>query len=158
MACNRHGQHALAARCCAAGHEPDQRPARKLPGCSLPECKLPGRNWAGAAKRTERSATQGQESPRTDSDVIHATPQLQSDATDPPAPATTHGPAPSLADWLAGIRAWLAAVRHRFGGLLFLAADEEARWRDWHVTERWGGLARDYRDARFGPRLVKTAE
>jgi hypothetical protein len=35
------------------------------------------------------------------------------------------------------------------GTRLFMSADEEAQWRNWRITERWGGLARHYRDARF---------
>lgn len=54
--------------------------------------------------------------------------------------------APSAA---ADFVAWLADLPHQIGVRLFLTADEEAYWRGWRITQRWGGLARAYRDTRF---------
>jgi hypothetical protein len=40
----------------------------------------------------------------------------------------------------------------RIGAWIFAAADAEAGWWGWEVHERWRGLARRYRDPRFGRR------
>jgi hypothetical protein len=63
------------------------------------------------------------------------------------------GPAVAIAD---AIRAatgvaisWLTGLPRRAGNLVFARNDAEARWRGWQVTELAGGLARQYRDARF---------
>jgi len=45
--------------------------------------------------------------------------------------------------------AWLIGLPRRAGGRLFAMNDAEARWRGWQVIELTGGLARQYRDARF---------
>lgn len=48
----------------------------------------------------------------------------------------------------AGI-AWLIGLPRRAGRRLFAMNDAEARWRGWQLIELTGGLARQYRDARF---------
>lgn len=83
--------------------------------------------------------------------MLHVTPLLRSGATGAMAPAAVRSP-------VAGITAWLADVQRRIGIRLFLTADEEACWRGWRITERWGGLARGYRDARFEPGAGQPAE
>jgi hypothetical protein len=103
---------------------------------------------AGAATPAQQSATQPQESPRTDSNTVHGTSLLRSSATDGPASAA---PPRAARSPVASITAWLAGIRQRIGTRLFLATDEEAHWRGWRITERRGGLARGYRDARFEP-------
>ena len=45
--------------------------------------------------------------------------------------------------------AWLIGLPRRAGRRLFAMNDAEARWRGWQVAELTGGLARQYRDARF---------
>ena len=45
--------------------------------------------------------------------------------------------------------AWLIGLPRRAGARLYAVNDDEARWWGWQVTERYGGLARQYRDARF---------
>jgi hypothetical protein len=45
--------------------------------------------------------------------------------------------------------AWLIGLPRRAGRRLFAMNDAEARWRGWQVVELTGGLARQYRDARF---------
>ena len=45
---------------------------------------------------------------------------------------------------------WLAAIPRRLGDRLFAMNDAEAFWRDWQITRTRGGLARRYRDPRFG--------
>jgi hypothetical protein len=45
--------------------------------------------------------------------------------------------------------AWLIGLPRRAGTRLHARNDAEARWRHWQVTERHGGLVRQYRDARF---------
>jgi hypothetical protein len=45
--------------------------------------------------------------------------------------------------------AWLIGLPRRAGTRLHAANDAEARWWHWQVTERCGGLVRQYRDARF---------
>jgi hypothetical protein len=45
--------------------------------------------------------------------------------------------------------AWLIGLPRRAGVRLHTATDAEARWSHWQVTERWGGLVHQYRDARF---------
>jgi len=45
---------------------------------------------------------------------------------------------------------WLAAIPRRLGDRLFAMNDAEAFWRDWQITRTSGGLARRYRDPRFG--------
>jgi len=49
----------------------------------------------------------------------------------------------------AEICGWLADIPRRAGQRLFMSIDEESYWRGWRLTERWGGLSRTYRDARF---------
>lgn len=44
---------------------------------------------------------------------------------------------------------WLIGLPRRAGARLYAENDAEARWWGWQVTERQGGLARQYRDARF---------
>ena len=45
--------------------------------------------------------------------------------------------------------AWLIGLVRRAGRRLHALNDTESRWWHWLVTERNGGLARQYRDARF---------
>jgi hypothetical protein len=45
--------------------------------------------------------------------------------------------------------AWLIGLPRRAGTRLHATDDAEARWWDWEVTERYGGLVRWYRDTRF---------
>jgi hypothetical protein len=45
--------------------------------------------------------------------------------------------------------AWLISLPRRAGARLYAMNDAEARWWHWHVIERYGGLARQYCDARF---------
>jgi hypothetical protein len=45
--------------------------------------------------------------------------------------------------------AWLTGLPRRAGARLHATNDVEARWWGWQVTERCGGLGRQYRDARF---------
>ena len=45
--------------------------------------------------------------------------------------------------------AWLVGLPRRAGTRLHAMNDAEARWSGWLVTERYGGLGRQYRDARF---------
>ena len=44
---------------------------------------------------------------------------------------------------------WLIGLPRRAGARLHATSDAEARWWRWQVTERRGGLARQYRVARF---------
>ena len=44
---------------------------------------------------------------------------------------------------------WLIGLPRRAGARLHAVNDAEARWWRWHVTEHWGGLVHQYRDARF---------
>jgi hypothetical protein len=44
---------------------------------------------------------------------------------------------------------WLIGLPRRAGARLHAMTDAEARWWHWEVTERCGGLARRYCDARF---------
>jgi hypothetical protein len=44
---------------------------------------------------------------------------------------------------------WLIGLPRRAGARLYFKNDEEAGWRGWQVTETFGGLGRQYRDARF---------
>jgi hypothetical protein len=44
---------------------------------------------------------------------------------------------------------WLIGLPRRAGTWLHATTDAEARWWHWQVTERWGGLVHQYRDARF---------
>jgi len=53
--------------------------------------------------------------------------------------------------------AWLIGLPRRAGARLHAANDAEARWWHWQVTERWGGLVRQYRDARFDVLLYNPA-
>jgi hypothetical protein len=46
--------------------------------------------------------------------------------------------------------AWLLGLPRRAGRYLFAMNDAEAHWRGWQVIELTGGLARQYRDERFG--------
>jgi hypothetical protein len=45
--------------------------------------------------------------------------------------------------------AWLIGLPRRAGTTLYAKNDTEAGWWGWQVTERYGGLGRQYRDARF---------
>ncbi len=45
---------------------------------------------------------------------------------------------------------WLVAIPRRLGDRLFAMNDTEAYWRDWQIAKTHGGLARRYRDSRFG--------
>jgi hypothetical protein len=45
--------------------------------------------------------------------------------------------------------AWLIGLPRRAGARLYAMNDAEARWSGWLVTERYAGLVRQYRDARF---------
>ena len=45
--------------------------------------------------------------------------------------------------------AWLIGLPRRAGARLHAENDAEARWWHWQVTERCGGLVRQYRDTRF---------
>jgi hypothetical protein len=45
---------------------------------------------------------------------------------------------------------WLAAIPRRLGDGMFTMNDAEAYWHDWQITKTRGGLARRYRDPRFG--------
>ena len=45
--------------------------------------------------------------------------------------------------------AWVIGLPRRMGAWLHAASDAEAGWWSWQVTERYGGLGRRYRDARF---------
>jgi hypothetical protein len=47
------------------------------------------------------------------------------------------------------VTAWLIGLPRRAGPRVHAMNDAEARWWRWHVTERFGGLVRQYRDARF---------
>jgi hypothetical protein len=44
---------------------------------------------------------------------------------------------------------WLIGLPRRAGARLYARNDEEAGWHGWQVTETFGGLGRQYRDARF---------
>ncbi len=44
----------------------------------------------------------------------------------------------------------LAAIPRRLGDGMFTMNDAEAYWHDWQITKTLGGLARRYRDPRFG--------
>ena len=44
---------------------------------------------------------------------------------------------------------WLIGLPRRAGARLHATTDAEARTWRWLVTERWGGLVHQYRDARF---------
>jgi hypothetical protein len=44
---------------------------------------------------------------------------------------------------------WLIGLPRRAGTRLHAMSDAEALWWRWQVTERWGGLVHQYRDARF---------
>jgi hypothetical protein len=50
----------------------------------------------------------------------------------------------------ASLAGWLAGIPRRAGARLFARNDEEAGWRGWQITELHGGLARSFRDTRFG--------
>jgi hypothetical protein len=45
--------------------------------------------------------------------------------------------------------AWLIGLPRRAGTVLHAKNDVEAGWWGWQVTERYGGLGRQHRDARF---------
>jgi hypothetical protein len=45
--------------------------------------------------------------------------------------------------------AWLVGLPRRAGTRLYAVNDAEARWSAWLVIERYDGLRRQYRDARF---------
>jgi hypothetical protein len=60
-----------------------------------------------------------------------------------PGVALRPGPASAIAV------AWLIGLPHRAGRRIYAANDAEARWWHWQVTERRGGLRRQYRDRRF---------
>jgi hypothetical protein len=44
---------------------------------------------------------------------------------------------------------WLIGLPRRTGTRLYAMNDQEAGWHGWQITETWGGLGRQYRDARF---------
>ena len=50
----------------------------------------------------------------------------------------------------ASLAGWLTGIPRRAGARLFARNDEEAGWHGWQPTELHGGLARCYRDTRFG--------
>ncbi len=50
----------------------------------------------------------------------------------------------------ASVIAWLGELPRRLGKRLFAMNDAEAGWRGWEITVLAGGLARQYRDPRFG--------
>ena len=58
---------------------------------------------------------------------------------------------PSGQSRAAMVAAWLAGIPRRLGTRLFSSVDEEANWRGWQTIRLCCGLARCYRDARFGP-------
>jgi hypothetical protein len=70
-----------------------------------------------------------------------------------PATGLGSGLAASLADRArnaSGICvAWLIGIPRRAGARVHATNDAEARWWHWQVTESYGGLVRQYRDARF---------
>ena len=45
----------------------------------------------------------------------------------------------------------------RIGARLFAEPDATARRHGWEITERWGGMARTYRDPRFRDRARRIA-
>ena len=45
--------------------------------------------------------------------------------------------------------AWCIGLPRRAGARLHAMTDTESRWWRWQVSERHGGLTRQYRDARF---------
>jgi hypothetical protein len=53
--------------------------------------------------------------------------------------------------------AWLIGLPRRAGVRLHATNDTEARWWRWQVTERRGGLVRQYRDGRFDVLLHNPA-
>ena len=79
----------------------------------------------------------------------------------PPVSGPWDGPVTGLGGGLAGRVArsvrdacgigvsWLIGLPRRAGARLHTAGDVEARWWHWQVTERWGGLVHQYRDARL---------
>lgn len=44
---------------------------------------------------------------------------------------------------------WLASLPRQAGSRLFARNDDEAHWRNWHITQLRHGLTRSYRDIRF---------
>jgi hypothetical protein len=77
------------------------------------------------------------------------------------ATVTSKVPGAGIADRLRGACgscvAWLIGLPRRAGARLHAANDAEARWWRWQVTERCGGLVRQYRDARFEALAPDTA-
>ena len=45
---------------------------------------------------------------------------------------------------------WLVTLPRRLADRLFVMNDAEAYWRSWQITRTHGGLARRYREPRFG--------
>jgi hypothetical protein len=78
--------------------------------------------------------------------VSNATSLLGNSATT----ASTTGQSPRTQPLIAIITARVADIARRIGIRLFLTCDEEANWRNWQITVLSGGLARSYRDVRFG--------
>src|ERR1700761_2680819 len=108
--------------------------------------------WAGAATPTQRSTTRPHKPPGRASDVFYGSNLYRKD--NPRwaiSNVTESSRAPSdLIRFAGGICvAWLIGLPRRAGAKLHAMNDEESRWWHWLVTERHGGLARQYRDARF---------
>jgi hypothetical protein len=59
----------------------------------------------------------------------------------------------TASDWVRGLSgicvSWLIGLPRRVGARWYAVNDAEARWSGWQVIERYGGLGRQYRDARF---------
>jgi hypothetical protein len=75
----------------------------------------------------------------------------------PPSDFSRGHPRPGLASRVAGWTrttwgfcfSWAIGLPRRAGARLHAANDAEARWWHWEVTQCYGGLGRQYRDARF---------
>jgi hypothetical protein len=121
---------------------------RSLPYCTIARDAIRLEySWAGAATPTQRNTIQPQESLRKDSDMFHATPVLGIS----PSAAWKTGHALRRQSLITFIAAWVAYITRRLGIRLFLSCDEEASWHGWQTIVLRGGLARVYRDVRFGP-------
>ena len=108
--------------------------------------------WAGAATPTQRSTTRPHKPPGRASDVFYGSNLYRKDnprwaisnVTEPPRASA------DLVRFACEICiAWLSGLPRRAGAKLHATNDAESRWWHWVVTERRGGLARQYRDARF---------
>ena len=159
-----------------ARHPRHQRQRSGIP--SAIHCGVPRtRRWAGAATPTQRNTTQAQERARRASDVANISnftsknnpPWLLAEPTGPvwpPGPSAPDQATATASRAVSGSRrarfdrtllivgrvllSWLAAIPRRLGDRLFAMNDAEAFWRDWQITRTRGGLARRYRDPRFG--------